>query len=820
MSGNRKNKGYDNGVEKGSESVEIKNIGRGNSIINSGFFKGFMFLAGIVLFATCFSGTAFAQADVGVSALLFENYTNSQCLLCYDIVRDTVTDLKHEMYETITVNKSGVVSLKNNLSPGDIEEALKMNYTIKYSVYVDYLPPVFLKDKNGGLIDSRYRGKMIFLGEEYFVKEWDDKEKTLKLAKGEEIIIDNREFSGNFTAKKGTYLVKINRALFSEDRVAGIVVVVKKPDGTEIQAVAQRSLNAVIGDVEVYVSNVATAGNFTQADVTVYDLTSEIVLEHNEFFGENKEWYVEMKYADLDCLSDIGPGSKGKCGYISGSKWNPTEPSNSVEKFKVYGKISGDYGNSGMLKGIYLTLNPKSDILICYNDSDCKTKNCVRGICRPEGYCKIGTDCSSDQYCVDNKCETLKSTGSQCSESSECKTGNCFNETCKEEGFRDENQGALPENRDSGDNNKIPAAKGAYVNSQCFLMYDICRDTVIDLKHTMYETITVNNDVKRYENGVSRETLENAAKQSSEGDTIRYSIYADYLPPVFLMNKDESLIDSRYRGKVIFLGEEYFVKDWNDDEKTIKLAKGQEMTIDNKEFADFTANKNTYRFKVHRALYSEDKVAGMVVDVKKPDETEIQAVSQRSLTAVIGDVEVYTTNLATAGEFVQADIIVYDLSTEITLKEGDAEVFGGDKEWEVKISDVDLGCLAYLTGDGSSSCAAGSAGEWETKSNNAGVTSDDRENFKDYGAVDASYAGEGMLKRVDLTLKTGRSGELYPAGSGEPGAKYNSESELNVNSESGKGNSIDGVTGILILGLIVFMVLVVWVYLRLVKKKT
>jgi hypothetical protein len=351
-------------------------------------------------------------------------------------------------------------------------------------------------------------------------------------------------------------------------------------------------------------------------------------------------------------------------------------------------------------------------------------------------------------------------------------------------------------------------------------MYDICQDTVVDLKHTMYETITVNNNITRYENGVSIRTLEDAAKQYSESDTIRYSVYADYLPPVFLMNKDKSLVDSRYRGKMIFLSEEYFVKDWNDDEKTIKLAKGQEISIDNKEFADVNANKNTYQFKVNKALYSEDKVAGMIVDVKKPDGTEIQAVSQRSLTAVIGDVEVYTTNLATAGDFVQADIIVYDLSTEITLKEGDVEVFGSDKEWEVKISDVDLGCLTYLTGDGSSSCAAGSAGEWETKSNNAGVTSGDRENFKDYSAVDASYAGEGMLKRVDLTLKTGRTGELYPAGSGESGAKYDSESDVEVNAKAGKGNSIDGVTGILILGLIIFMVLVVWVYLRSVKKKT
>ncbi len=39
MSGKGKNKGDDNGVEKGSESVEIKNIGTGNNTINSGFFN-------------------------------------------------------------------------------------------------------------------------------------------------------------------------------------------------------------------------------------------------------------------------------------------------------------------------------------------------------------------------------------------------------------------------------------------------------------------------------------------------------------------------------------------------------------------------------------------------------------------------------------------------------------------------------------------------------------------------------------------------------------------------------------------------------------
>lgn len=817
MNKNRKNTGNKEN-EKTRETVEIKAEETGNNIINSGLFNGFVFLACIILFAACFAVPAFAQGELGAAALLKGNYTNSQCLLCYDICQNTVTDLKHEMYEKIVVNKSGVVSSKNNLSQNDINEALKMNYTITYSVYTDYLPPVFLKDKSGGLIDSRYRGKMIFFGGEYFVKSWDDKEKTLKLAKGEEIQINNKGFDGNFTTKKGTYLFKIHRALFAEDKVAGIVVDVKKPDGTEIQAVAQRSLNAVIGDVEVYASNVATAGDFVQADVTVYDLTSEIVLEHNEFFGENKEWYVEIKDVDMDCLSDPGPGSKGRCSYRSGSKWNPAEPSNAREKFSVYGKVSGEYGNSGMLKWVYLTLNLKSDIRICYNDSDCATKNCINGMCRLEGYCKSDADCSPGQYCEDNKCETLKSTGSQCMENSECRTGNCFNETCKEEGFRSGNPGAFPENGNSGDNNEVPAAKGAYVNSQCLLMYDICRDTVVDLKHTMYETITVNNDVTRYENGVSRENLEEVVKQSSEGSAIKYSVYADYLPPAFLMNKDGNLIDSRYGGKMIFLGEEYFVRDWNDDEKTLKLAKGQEMSIDNKEFADFNANKNTYRFKVHRAVYSEDNVAGMVVDVKKPDGTEIQAVSQRSSTAVIGDVEVYTTNLATAGDFVQADIIVYDLSTEVTLKDGD--VFDNGNEWNVKTGDVDLGCLAYLSGDNSSSCAAGSGSEWETKSNNAGVTPGDRENFKAYGAVDASYAGEGMLNRVELTLKTGRSGELRPAGSGEPGVQYNSESKPEVNADAVKGNSIDGMTGILILGLIVFMVIVVGVYLKSVKKKT
>ena len=73
----------------------------------------------------------------------------------------------------------------------------------------------------------------------------------------------------------------------------------------------------------------------------------------------------------------------------------------------------------------------------CYINSECKTRNCFRKVCREEGYCERDSGCSSGEYCSENKCMTLKPAGVSCSKDLECKTGICFKGICREEGYCD-----------------------------------------------------------------------------------------------------------------------------------------------------------------------------------------------------------------------------------------------------------------------------------------------------------------------------------------------------------------------------------------------
>jgi outer membrane protein assembly factor BamB len=84
---------------------------------------------------------------------------------------------------------------------------------------------------------------------------------------------------------------------------------------------------------------------------------------------------------------------------------------------------------------VYAFFAPKLSGSECSLSSECKTKNCFRGVCREEGYCDSDTDCSSGEYCPDSRCEALKSIGLSCSRNSECETGNCFSGVCREEGY-------------------------------------------------------------------------------------------------------------------------------------------------------------------------------------------------------------------------------------------------------------------------------------------------------------------------------------------------------------------------------------------------
>ena len=339
-----------------------------NYIINYGYNKRvnkFLFLGAFIIFSLYLMGTALADFEVGT--LIDGNYTNNQCFICYDsgLCQGKVVMTGHQMYEKITINKSGTISSKNSISQKDIEDALEMGQTIRYSVYVDYIPPLSLTNIDGELIDSEYRGRMIFLGEEYFVREWNDDNKTLKLAKGKKLNPTNMGMV-NFTTKSGkTYNFKIHNITFSEEnksfQIKEITINATKPDGTEIQLTANRNLKIVVEDIEICFLNAAIAGKFNVVDVIVYDLSTEIILNHGGVFINDNRWNVEISDVDLGCLAHISGDGVSSCKASSEIGWeveskNNGVDSNSREKFKAYESADPVYGNEGMLQYVNLVL--------------------------------------------------------------------------------------------------------------------------------------------------------------------------------------------------------------------------------------------------------------------------------------------------------------------------------------------------------------------------------------------------------------------------------------------------------------------------------
>ena len=58
--------------------------------------------------------------------------------------------------------------------------------------------------------------------------------------------------------------------LFSEQEVAGIVIDVKKPDGTVAQSIASKSKDAYVGDVRIQFMNITLTENYNSAEIMVY----------------------------------------------------------------------------------------------------------------------------------------------------------------------------------------------------------------------------------------------------------------------------------------------------------------------------------------------------------------------------------------------------------------------------------------------------------------------------------------------------------------------------------------------------------------------
>jgi len=237
---------------------------------------------------------------------------------------------------------------------------------------------------------------------------------------------------------------------------------------------------------------------------------------------------------------------------------------------------------------------------------------------------------------------------------------------------------------------------GSFNNIHCLFCHNLCLESLENPTHDMKESITVDSDlINYYESGMNEDDSE-ALKMAIEKDAISYKVETGYIPmkrisrdPVTSNCEGEDCyIDFEYRGQMILFGEPYYVKDVDGDK--IYLAKGKVLTDVTSE--GWTAEYNGYKFKVDHLIYAaEYTVAGILLDVQKPDQSVVQVQISKLANGVVDNLEISGVTAEEAAALQSAEIIVYDLASQVVLEDGEDLEIGGEikKDWEVQFEVVD-----------------------------------------------------------------------------------------------------------------------------------
>jgi len=240
--------------------------------------------------------------------------------------------------------------------------------------------------------------------------------------------------------------------------------------------------------------------------------------------------------------------------------------------------------------------------------------------------------------------------------------------------------------------------EGSYTNVHCLFCKTLCLNALKNPSHDMKESITIDSDgIRYYEDGLQSDDSE-ALKLAIDKKSIAYKVETDFIPLKTITQKDctsdtagDCDIDFEYRGKMILFGDDsYYVKDVDSDK--IYLAKAK--VLDDVTSEAFTSEYNGYKFKIDHLMYSaEYTVAGLMLDVKKPDgsQVQVQISKMANSPAIDGKLELAGVYAQDAGTLQSASIIVYDLDSQVVLQDGEDLEIGGKTmtDWEVAFNVID-----------------------------------------------------------------------------------------------------------------------------------
>ncbi len=232
--------------------------------------------------------------------------------------------------------------------------------------------------------------------------------------------------------------------------------------------------------------------------------------------------------------------------------------------------------------------------------------------------------------------------------------------------------------------------KGTYNNVHCLFCETLCLSALQNPEHTMEESITIDyTKLHWYEAGLGTDDAEKL-ELKIDSKAVTYNLDTGYIP----MNKltdgtADGEIDFEWRGQFILFGEEYYTKNIQGDDK-IYLAKGK--ILDDISSEGYTSEYMGYKFKIDHLIYSEEyQVAGILLDVEKPDGTIVQTQISKMANGIVDDIEIAGVYAEEADAVATASIIVYDTTTNILLEDGKDMELGGEvkKYWKVTMTSVD-----------------------------------------------------------------------------------------------------------------------------------
>jgi hypothetical protein len=223
-----------------------------------------------------------------------------------------------------------------------------------------------------------------------------------------------------------------------------------------------------------------------------------------------------------------------------------------------------------------------------------------------------------------------------------------------------------------------------YTNIHCLFCQTLCLTSLENPSHEMKESISVDySGMQWFEEGLGKDDSEKLVLKI-DSKKVTYAVEAGEIPmSAKITDSSADEVDFEWRGKMILFGEEYYVKDIKGNDK-IYLAKG--AILDDISSEGYTAEYMGYKFKIDHLIYSaEYQVAGILLDVEKPDGTVVQTQVSKMANGIVDDIEISGVYAEEADQVATASILVYDTTTNVLLEDGKDMELGGEvkKYWRV-----------------------------------------------------------------------------------------------------------------------------------------